>query len=402
MNSARTETIAYADCFSGVSGDMFIGALLAAGLPLATLEAELAKLNLGNFKLIAEENRDGAIKSMSFMVRESAKQPPRNWGEIKQFIEQSLLDAAIKEKSLAVFTVLAEAEAQVHGCSTSEIHFHEVGALDAIVDIVGSAIGLHHLDIDCLVTSPLPMPRGWVSCAHGLLPVPAPAVCEILKGVPVYGVELEQELVTPTGAALVKALSRQFGEFPPMTIAKVGYGAGSRKRSDNRPNLLRLVIGRRSAVDEAQEVQVIETNLDDWSPEGFPYLAERLFAQGALDVSLVPIQMKKGRPGFLLRVIAEPGETWEIKNVIFNETTAIGLRFRTEKRMTLPRQLGTVPTPWGRLRVKKVETPNGPRFYPEYEDCLRVARESGAALKDIQAAVGGCVPDDFREAGQDK
>lgn len=374
---------------------MFLGALLDAGLPLAALESALAGLAISNYKLLAAENRSNAIKATRLTVQTTADQPRRTWELIRQLIEQSSLADPVKKKSLAVFSTLAGAEAKVHGCPVADVHFHEVGAVDAIIDIVGTCAGLDYFGIDSLVSSPLPMPRGWVSCAHGELPIPAPAVCEILKGVPVYGSEMAQELVTPTGAALIKTLSKGFGEFPSMLMERVGYGAGSRTLPGDRPNLFRLVLGKTQAVAEAQQVQVIETNLDDWSPEGFPFLTEKLLALKALDVSLTPIQMKKGRPGFLLRVIAAPENTWDIKTAILSETTAIGLRFRSESRLTLPRQTGTVATPWGLVQVKLVQAPTGPVLYPEYEDCRRQAMESGTTLKEVYAAVGRCTPADF-------
>ena len=205
------------------------------------------------------------------------------------------------------------------------------------------------------------------------------------------------ETVTPTGAALVKSLSRDFGQFPGMVIEGVGYGCGSRELPDRRPNLFRLVLGRKKAIEECQEVQVIETNLDDWSPEGFPHLVDRLFARGALDVSLTSIHMKKGRPGFLLQVIADPAAAWEIKTCILTETTAIGLRFRTENRLTLPRVTGSVDTPWGPVQVKKVETPAGPTLYPEYEDCRRVATEFSITLKEVYSEIARHSAGDFQE-----
>jgi len=239
------------------------------------------------------------------------------------------------------------------------------------------------------------MPRGWVRCAHGLLPLPAPAVCELLQGAPTYGVELEQELVTPTGAALVKGLAASYGPMPPMTMTGVGYGAGSQELRNGQPNLLRLVLGTARTAAEAQEVEVVETHLDDWSPETFPYLSERLFFLGALDVALIPIQMKKGRPGFLLRVISDRAASLAVKECIFSETTAIGLRFRTEQRWTLPRENGTVPTRWGPVRVKKAAIPAGEVLTPEYEDCKRVAVAHGVPIKAVYAEVARAERTDF-------
>ncbi|MCW5210958.1 nickel pincer cofactor biosynthesis protein LarC, partial [Desulfobulbus sp. N3] len=308
--------------------------------------------------------------------------------DIRTILEQSELKPIIVERSLAVFTRLAEAEAHVHGTVPEKIHFHEVGALDAIVDIVGVVAGLHLLGIEEVICSPLPIPGGgWVRCQHGEIPLPAPAVCELLKGVPVYGDSLQQELVTPTGAALATELSSSFGTIPPLTLEQTGYGAGTMQRQDGRPNLLRLMIGYNEVVQEAQQVEVIETHLDDWNPELWPHVAAKLIKQGALDVSLVPIQMKKGRPGFLLRLLADPTHAARLKNSLLNETSAIGLRFHTVQRMTLPRTGIELTTPWGTVRAKKVTTSEGVRITPEYEDCAKMAEEQNIPLQKIYAAV---------------
>jgi uncharacterized protein (TIGR00299 family) protein len=376
---------------------MFLGALLDAGLDLDHLLAELGKLDLKKCSIECFKEKDQGISATRLQIESGKSETIRAWKDIRNLIEQSRLHDTIKEKSVRVFGCLAEAEAKIHECPVDEVHFHEVGGLDSIIDIIGSVIGLEFLGIERLVTSPLPMPRGWVRCDHGLLPLPPPAVCEILKNVPVYGSNIDQELVTPTGAALVKSLSSDFGDFPAMRIMQIGYGAGSRKLSDKIPNLFRLVIGQEQNVKESQEVEVIETNLDDWSPESYPYLCEQLFSFGALDVSLTPIHMKKGRPGFLLQVITDPARSLAIKNCILIETTSIGLRFRREKRMTLPRITGTVKTTWGYVQVKRVETPAGFTLYPEYEDCRRVAFENKVPLKDVYAAVNSCSPEEFKK-----
>jgi uncharacterized protein (TIGR00299 family) protein len=377
---------------------MFLGALIDAGLGLEELQAELGKLRLEEFTLQSFKQQDHAISATRLEIQTDKSDGARTWKDIRALIEHSELHGAIKEKSLRVFTCLAEAEAKIHGCPADAVHFHEIGGLDSIIDILGSVIGLHTLGIEQLITSPLPMPRGWIRCDHGLLPLPAPAVCEILKDVPVYGVTIDQELVTPTGAALVKSLSRDFGDFPAMKILQTGYGAGSRKLDGDRPNLFRLIIGHARQVPERQEVEIIETNLDDWSPECYPHLCQQLFSLGALDVSLTPIHMKKGRPGFMLQVITAPGRSLKIKHTILSETTAIGLRFRHEKRMTLPRKTGSVKTPWGPVQAKRVETPAGSVLYPEYEDCRRLALENQIPLKDVYAAVNRCSPEAFIES----
>ena len=389
-------TLAYIDCFSGISGDMFLGALLDAGLPEMELRGQLSLLGLDGYTLTVGKKNRGAIAATTLSVESNESHPHRTLGDIRQLITASRLAEPVKKTALAIFSLLAEAEAKVHGKPVDTVHFHEVGGIDAIVDIVGAAIGLATLKITRLHCAPLPMPSGWVQCAHGLLPLPAPAVCELLQGVPAYGVELSQELVTPTGAAIVKALATEYGPMPPMTITGVGYGAGSQELSNGQPNLLRLVIGTARTVVEAQEVEVIETHLDDWSPETFPYLSDRLFALDALDVALVPIQMKKGRPGFLLRVICDRAAALAIKECIFSETTAIGLRFRTEQRWTLPRETGTVPTRWGKVKVKKVTTPTGETLTPEYEDCKRVAIAHHIPIKEVYAAVGRAERETFK------
>jgi uncharacterized protein (TIGR00299 family) protein len=399
MSLNHKKRLAYADCFSGVSGDMFLGALLDAGMERDALLSSLAALQLEKFTLKCERQQRASITGTRVKISSENSSTHRTWKDIRSLIESSGLADSIKENSLQIFACLAEAEAKIHECSVEEVHFHEVGGLDSIIDIVGAAIGIDYLGIDRLITSPLPMPRGWVDCDHGRLPLPAPAVCEILTGVPVYGVNIDQELVTPTGAAIVKTLSRDFGSLPPMIIEQTAYGAGSRDLPDSTPNLFRLVIGAEIPVDESQEIEVIETNLDDWSPETYPYLCEQLFSAGALDVSLIPIQMKKGRPGFMLSVIVSPPYSLNIKNIILSETTSIGLRYRREQRMTLPRQLGHVNTEWGKVEVKMVESPTGTALYPEYEDCRRVALENKIPIKDVYAAVHRCKPEEFKKKG---
>lgn len=392
--------VAYADTFAGISGDMFLGALLDAGLPEETLKKELSALPLAGFTLQCAKTAPHGLAATRVIIDVSHDHHHRSWHSISAMLAQSTLTPAVKEKSLAIFSELAEAEARVHGCRPEEVHFHEVGAVDSIIDIVGAAIGLHYFGIQELISSPLPLSHGWVECAHGRLPLPAPAVCELVKGMPVYGTDLTQELVTPTGAAILKGCRSSFGPLPPMIIERVGYGAGSRQLADGRPNLLRLVIGSSSPVTEAQEVEVIETHLDDWQPEGYPYLSELLFARGALDVALLPMQMKKGRPGFLLRVVADPATGFELKRCILSESTAIGLRFHRESRWTLPRQTGTVNTALGEVAVKKVTTPSGDILYPEYEDCRRLALAREVPLHTVYREVGRVAPEDFRPDGE--
>lgn len=369
---------------------MLLGALLSAGLPEDTLRNELAKLKLPGWRLESKPVVKAGLRAVMVRVRTEEVRQPRHLADIQLLLEQSELNADTAAHALSVFRRLAEAEAKVHGTTTAEVHFHEVGALDALIDIVGAVIGLKQLGIDEVICSPLPLPRGWVRCQHGELPLPAPAVCELLRGVPVHGENLVQELVTPTGAALAVEFSRSFGPLPAMTIEQTGYGAGTRERRDRRPNLLRLLIGNRHSVEEAQQVEVIETQLDDWNPELWPHVSAKLLAAGALDISLMPIQMKKGRPGFLLQVIADSAHAATLKTLLLTETSAIGLRFYRAQRMTLPRNIVTLTTPWGKVRGKQVELPDGSiRVKPEYEDCARLAAEHGIPLQEIYAAVGG-------------
>lgn len=394
MSEART---LYLDCFAGISGDMFLGLLLDLGYPAPALRDGLAGLALPGWELSISRQTAGVIVATGITVAVTTPQPYRSWGEIQALLSTARLSPAVRDKALAIFATLAEAEAKVHGCPVAAVHFHEVGAVDSLIDIVGATLGMEYLTIEQLISSPLPLGRGTIDCAHGRLPLPAPATCELLKGIPVYGVELDQELVTPTGAALLKGLAGGFGPFPAMTIEQVGYGCGTQTLADGRPNLLRGVIGTTRQVSEVGEVEVISCNLDDWAPETFPWLCEKLLATGALDVLLIPAQMKKGRPGFMLQVLCRPGQGWEARRLILSETSAIGLRCHREERWTLPRRLGKVKTELGEVGVKRVETPTGVVLYPEYEDCRRLAAASGRTLKEIYAAVQRCRPEEFLE-----
>ncbi|MDY0351981.1 MAG: nickel pincer cofactor biosynthesis protein LarC [Desulfobulbaceae bacterium] len=381
---------AYLDCFSGISGDMLLGALLDAGLPEAELTASLDSLGLSGYRLDIHRAGGSPLRATRVEVAVNEPQPHRRLPDIENILAAGGLDPEVRTKALEIFHRLAEAEAAVHGCGVNEVHFHEVGGLDAMVDVVGVVSGFLRLGVTDIHCSPLPMPRGWIGCAHGELPLPAPAVCELLRGIPVYGEAVEQELVTPTGAAIVAVLAARFGPMPPMRIHRTGYGAGSRSRSDGRPNLLRLITGERFAPAEAQTVDVIETALDDWSPETWPHVAEKLLAGGALDAVLVPIQMKKGRPGFLLRIICDPSAAEAVKNILFRETTAIGLRYHTEQRRTLPREAVTLQTRWGPVRAKKIVTPDGPVIRPEYEECRRLALDNGVPVRTVYEEVALC------------
>ncbi len=387
MTSAQN--IAYADCFSGISGDMFLGAIIHAGVDKDFLIKELKTLEIDDFDIKVKKESISSIEAIKVDVVVKPCKEARHLPHLLNIVESSTLPSIIKTQAASVFQELARAEAKVHGIDVEKVHFHEVGALDTIIDVVGTLIGLHYLGVSRLVASPIPAGHGFVKCAHGVLPLPGPAVCEILKGVPVYGINIDKELVTPTGAALIKVLVSDYGPMPPMNLTATGYGAGSHKLPEDHPNLFRLILGQAAEVAENQEIEIIETNLDDWNPEMYPYVCELLLAEGALDVNLTTIQMKKGRPGFKLQVICSPVKSLPIKQILLTETTAIGLRFRREHRYTLIREIIEVDTPWGKVPAKRVETPAGAIIYPEYEECRKIAERHGISLQKVYKNIPG-------------
>ncbi len=297
--------IAYGDLIGGISGDMFVAALLDLGLPLGKLKAELKKLPTLKFALKTSKKSVHAVRATQFQVICPRQEAPRSWRQIHRLIERSKLSASIKASAIDIFTRLAQAEAKIHGVAVEHVHFHEVGATDSIVDIVAAAVGVEELGIDKLHFSKIPLGRGIIRSQHGPLPVPGPATLELLKGLPTFGIDLESETVTPTGAAILETLGSSFGDQPSMTIDKIGYGTGQ-KEFPNRPNLFRLIIGESAPNLQQEEMLVIETNIDDMNPQHFDHVMERLFAAGARDVFLAPIQMKKNRPATLLTAICEP------------------------------------------------------------------------------------------------
>lgn len=379
--------IAYLDCFSGISGDMLLGAFIDAGVPEKSIRDALSRVDITGFSLDVCRTNESSLQATRVQVKLLEQGLHRHFTDIKELLSASSLPEPVQKTSIAIFHRLAEAEAAVHGCNVEEVHFHEVGAVDAIVDVVGTVSCFHELGVKKLVCSPLPVSRGWTNCAHGELPLPAPAVCLLLHGVPVYGENIEQELVTPTGAAIVRELADDYGPLPAMRLQKSGYGSGTLIRSDGRPNLLRIVIGEEYHPEEAQRVMVIETSLDDWSPEAWPHVLDMLLHNGALDVILTPVHMKKGRPGYILKVVCDPAHASFLQKVVLNETSAIGLRFHVEERMTLPREIITVTTPWGPMKAKKIETDAGCTITPEYEECRRIAMENSIAISRVYQAV---------------
>ena len=373
--------IAYGDLIGGVSGDMFVAALLDVGLPLDKLRAELRKIPGLNFKIAAARDNVNGIRVMRFHVIGPSRESRRSWRQIQNLIKSSHLNPDIKGTGLRIFSRLAAAEGKVHGVAAAKVHFHEVGATDSIVDIMAAAIGIRELDIDAFHFSRVPLGSGIIGSQHGPLPAPAPATLELLKELPVKGIQVEGETVTPTGAALISTLGKRFGEPPSMTIEAIGYGAGN-KRFESRPNLFRLILGSDGAPWEQEEMLVIETNIDDMNPEFYDYVVDRLFAAGARDVSLSAIQMKKNRPATLLRVIADPSKREDMAKILFRETSTIGIRFYGVNRMILKRSAKTVKTRFGSVRVKVIDEPDGTkRAAPEYDDLKRIAAARNVPLK---------------------
>ncbi|HEY2986409.1 MAG TPA: nickel pincer cofactor biosynthesis protein LarC [Candidatus Binatia bacterium] len=375
--------IVYGDLIGGASGDMFVAALLDLGLPFETLKSELKKIPSLKYRLEVGTKKLNAIRATRFRVLTGKKEPQRAWAQIRRLIEGSALDAEVKERAGEIFARLAAAEGKIHGVAAEKVHFHEVGATDSIVDTVSTAIAVHVLKIDSFHFSRIPLGRGVTRSRHGPLPLPGPATLELLKGMPVQWLDLQAETVTPTGAAIIAALGARFGAPPEMTVDQIGYGAGAKEFPD-RPNVLRLVMGQDSAAWERDEMVVIETNIDDMNPEFYDYVLERLFAAGARDVSLSPVQMKKNRPGTLLRIIAEPALREKLAAIVFQETSTIGLRYYPVSRVVLKRRAARVKTRFGAVKVKIIETPDGTRkATPEYEDLKRIAARKKIPLKTL-------------------
>jgi uncharacterized protein (TIGR00299 family) protein len=385
--------IAYLDCFSGISGDMLLGALLDAGVQLSNLENALSKLNLANWELSLERVTKSGISAVNAIVSAYEQAGERHLSDIIDIIQNSGLPDPVKQRSIAVFHRLAEAEAKVHNTTPDRIHFHEVGAVDCIVDVVGSIAGLELLGVEKIFSSPLPASRGFVQCSHGTLPVPAPAVMELLKGIPVVPSDVEGELVTPTGAAIVATTAEGFGPMPAMIPELVGYGAG-KKEFGHRPNLLRVVVGQsadepdqHTVAGETTEVAVLEANIDDMNPEIYEYVTARLFQAGALDVFLTHVMMKKNRPGVLLTAVCDLTMEGTLADIILEETSTLGVRTSRMKRFCLQREFRRVETPYGPVKVKiglrdgRVLTVS-----PEYAECRRLAEEHGVPLKDVYRA----------------
>ena len=372
--------ICYLDAFSGISGDMTVGALMDAGADARAVMQALESLGTGaQFKI--EKTRRGGIAASKFHVTGGHAAGHRHLKSILELIDGAALPTAVKQSSSAVFQRLGEAEAKVHDIALEKVHFHEVGAVDSICDIVGACAALDLLGVDEVHSSAVNVGSGTVQTEHGLLPVPAPATAELLAGKPIYARGPSLELTTPTGAALAVTLAAEFGPLPPMRISAAGYGAGDRDFAEHA-NVLRALIGEASGAAEAASVAVLEANIDDSSPQVLGYAMERLLAAGALDVTLESVLMKKNRAGTLMRVIARPEDRETLAQLMFSETSTLGLRIYAAERRVQARRLLEVETPHGKVRIKVAE--NG-SFAPEYEDCRKLARASGAPLKQILA-----------------
>ena len=378
-------TIAYCDCFSGVAGDMFLGALLDAGLPADTLRADLETLGVGGWRLeVAEVERCGIGCTLATVEITADEQSHRRLSDILSIVDGADLPEEVRAGAAHVFTRLAEAEARVHRCPVDEVRFHEVGAIDAIVDVVGTVAGFHRLGVDEIIASPVNTGSGTVKAAHGALPVPGPATIELLAGFSCYAEGPPLELATPTGAALLTTLASSSGLMPPMVPQAVGYGAGQAEVAE-RPNALRIILGERDPLAAGETVVVLETHIDDCSPEVFDHLMNRCFAAGALDVGLTPIQMKKNRPAVALTAITPPEAAEAVTDVLFAETTTFGIRRTTTRRIVLDRELLTVETPWGPVAVKVGRRAGRLlQVAPEYEDCRRIAEDKALALRTVQ------------------
>jgi hypothetical protein len=383
--------IAYFDCFSGISGDMILGSLIDAGLSIKSLEQSLSSLPLEGYKLETKKVKRAGLVATKFEVFQKSKlkgQKSKNkkWKDIEKIINASSLSKEIKQKGLKIFKRLFEVEAKVHGEKFHDVHLHELGAVDCIVDVFGTLIGLDLLGINKIYSSALNVGSGSVSSRHGLLPVPAPATVELLKNIPVYSSNINFELTTPTGAVLISELSQGFGPMPNMRISKIGIGAGS-KDFKGQPNILRVFIGEdieQRTKDSDERVVIIETNIDDMNPQIYEYVMERLFKAGALDVFLTQVIMKKSRPGVKLTVLCNNDKKDILSKIILEETTSIGLRFYEAQRRILKKKVETADTRYGKVRIKTSRL--GDEIIKkslEYEDCKKIAKRHNISLLQI-------------------
>jgi uncharacterized protein (TIGR00299 family) protein len=378
--------VAYLDCVGGLAGDMLIAALLDAGAPADVLDKLPSQLGIDAVECTVTRVERQGVGALHVTFNAPHEHAHRDWRTIRDLLEHATLAEPVSRRALATFTRLAEAEASVHGVPVDDVHFHELGVVDTLMDICGTMALLDALAIDTLTCSPLPLSRGHVEAAHGTLPLPAPATLELLRGASVYGVEAGVELVTPTGAALAAELASTWGELPPMTLEQVGIGAGTRDL-DDRANVVRVLIGELAAPASKRDVVLLETNLDDFNPELVPDASAACFAAGAIDVWTVPAQMKKGRPGFVFSALVRPGDETAVASAMLEHTSALGVRFARMTRYELEREERVVEVNGGTVRVK-VGLLDGRvvNVSPEHDDCAELAKRSGRSVKSIWAA----------------
>jgi pyridinium-3,5-bisthiocarboxylic acid mononucleotide nickel chelatase len=378
--------IAYFDLVAGASGDMLLGALVDAGLPFAALGEALNGLHLPGFELRSARVMRGAFAATKVDVEIADEATARHLPEIEAVIEGGDLPPAVQERALRIFRRMVVAEAAIHDAPAESVHLHELGALDTIVDVTGVLLGLELLGVERVVVSPIPLGRGVLVGSHGRMPLPAPATVALLAGAPVVGVDLALETVTPTAAALLTELAAGYGPIPAMRLEATGYGAGARTTPE--PNILRVLLGEAaSPEDPEEELDLLETSIDDMNPELYGYLFERLFAGGALDATLAPVIMKKNRPGIVVSVLCRPEDAQALRNLLFTETTTLGIRRQRVARSCLARQSETVGTPYGAVRVKVARWGAGAiKAAPEYEDCRAAAQAHDVPLRVVYAA----------------
>jgi uncharacterized protein (TIGR00299 family) protein len=382
--------IVYFDCFSGISGDMCLGALVDAGVSLKGIEKALQRLPIKGYRLTEKKVKRAHLSATKVDVVLNGKgmkdRPAMRWSDIEEIIDSSFFSDGIKQKGRGIFRRILAAEAKVHSETMKKVHLHELGAVDCLVDVFGTLAGLELLGIEKIFSSPLNLGGGVVRTAHGLLPVPAPATAEILKGVPVYSSAIPHELTTPTGAALIRSLSGKFGDMPLFSPERLGTGAGSRE-VDGFPNVLRLFVGEMKQQGSDERVSVIETNIDDMNPQIYGYVVDLLLSEGALDVFLTNVMMKKMRPGIKLSVLCASEKREALADIILRETTSIGVRFYEASRITMKRQFGSVTTKYGTVKVKAVEKSGIRKAMPEYEDCRKCAGRGRTPLIEVIDAV---------------
>lgn len=375
--------IAYFDCFAGISGDMILGAFLDLGLPIEVLEEGWRRLGLEGVNLKGQKVQRGGLMGTQVEVVSQGKTRIGSYREMTEMVTSSALPEEIQDLSLKILGRLAHVEAHIHGVRVDEVHFHEIGGVDTIIDAVGSALAVTHFSWEKIVSSPLPLSRGWVEGGHGPLPLPAPATVALVQGAPIIPARVEGETVTPTGAAILTSLATEFGPLPEMVVKGVGYGAGMRD-PEGAPNLLRIIHGVRER-ENRESIWVLEADVDDMSPELFPYLNQLLLEEGALDASQTPIQMKKGRPGFTIRVLSFESQRERLAQLVLKESTTLGVRMYRAERMILAREEREVETRYGAIRIKVAFDREGKvvNLMPEYESCRQAAERENVPLKEV-------------------